>query len=453
MAIVKPVIPETITVHLGRPDQTAENITVPFSDYVKNVASSEIYPTWPENALRANIYAITTFALNRIYTEWYRSRGYNFDITSSTTVDQAFVKDREIFGNISALVDELYNNYVVREGEVQPYFTQFCNGTTATCDGLSQWGTVSLANRGYTPYEILQYYYGGNINIIRNAPVQNIEESYPGRPLKIGVGGNGVATIQTQLNRIRRNYPAIPRINDPSGIYNIETENAVRKFQEIFDLPVNGEVDKATWYRIKKYYVAIKKLGELVGEGLSYNEAQTPFAQDIHYGMRGIDVSVVQYYLNVISYYNPNLNALPIDGVFGDETLNAVESFQQEYGLPITGVVDRATWNKMVSIYDNILENLPGGYQNEFGKLYPGKVIAYGARGEDVRDVQTFLNTISKSIPAVPSVTVDGVFGEKTRAAVESFQRLYGLPVNGYVGVVTWYNLVLQYEQLINEGQ
>ena len=160
-------IPQNITVHLGPPSSSAENITVPFVDYIKNVASSEIYPNWPENALRANIYAITTYALNRIYSEWYPSRGYDFDITNSTAFDQAYVPDRDIFENISVLVDELFNDYVVRQGTVNPLFTQFCNGTTSTCNGLSQWGTVNLANEGLTPYEILQRYYGNDINIIR----------------------------------------------------------------------------------------------------------------------------------------------------------------------------------------------------------------------------------------------------------------------------------------------
>lgn len=161
-----PVIPQNITVHLGPPDSPAENVTVNFVDYIKNVASSEIYPTWPEEALRANIYAIISYALNRVYTEWYPSRGYDFDITNTTAFDQAFVPNREIFQNISRIVDEVFNNYVVRQGEVQPLFTQFCNGTTSQCQGLSQWGTVDLAESGLTAYEILQSYYGQDIGIV-----------------------------------------------------------------------------------------------------------------------------------------------------------------------------------------------------------------------------------------------------------------------------------------------
>lgn len=206
-----PFIPETITVHLGTPDSNAPNVTVDFSTYIKNVASSEIFPTWPESALRANIYAIVSFALNRIYTEWYRSRGYDFDITSTTQFDQKFINGREYFENISYIVDELFNDYVQRQGSIEPLFTSFCNGTTSTCAGLSQWGTVDLANRGLTPYEILQYYYGDDINIVRNAPVKTRMPSYPGIPLKYGSASNDVKSLQVFLNRISSNYPAIPK--------------------------------------------------------------------------------------------------------------------------------------------------------------------------------------------------------------------------------------------------
>ena len=277
--ILSPIIPETITVHLGPPDSNAPNVTVPFTDYIKNVASSEIYPTWPENALRANIYAIISFALNRVYTEWYRSRGYDFDITNSTQFDQAFVPDREFFENISLIVDDIFNDYVVRQGNIQPLFTAFCNGTTSTCAGLSQWGTVSLAEQGLSPYSILQNYYGNDINIVEDAPVGFTEESYPGVPLRVGDSGNNVQIIQTQLNRIRQNYPAIPQIQQANGIFGIDTENAVRKFQEIFNLSVTGEVDKSTWYKIKQYYNGVKSLADLVSEGISIAEATVPFAK------------------------------------------------------------------------------------------------------------------------------------------------------------------------------
>ena len=192
-------------------------MTVPFADYIANVASSEIYPTWPENAIRANVYAQVTFALNRIYTEWYRSRGYPFDITYSTSYDQKFIKNRNIFENVSEIVDDIFNRYVVKQGSQNPYFTEYCNGTTVTCSGLSQWGTVSLANQGKTPYEILQYYYGNDIDI-KTAPILPYVESYPGEPLRPGSRDYEVRLIQQRLNRIARHFPAIPKINPVDGV-------------------------------------------------------------------------------------------------------------------------------------------------------------------------------------------------------------------------------------------
>jgi len=445
-----PYIPTNITVHLGTPDQPAENVTVPFTDYIKNVASGEIYPTWPESSLRANIYAIITFALNRIYTEWYTAKGYDFNITSTTAFDQSYDKDREVFENISNIVDEIFNDYIVRQGEIQPLFAQFCNGTTSTCAGLSQWGTVSLANQGLTPYEILQNYYGENINIVENAAVQNIDESYPGQPLRQGDAGNDVKIFQQQLNRISRNYPAIPKINITIGIFDNQTRLAVEKFQEIFNLPINGTVDKATWYKIKEIYNGVKRLGELLSEGLRLEDVTTQYSRELTEGMSGYDVITVQYYLNVIAYFNPNLNIFPISGTFDTATINAVNSFQTEYGLPVTGTVNDVTWNKMTSVYTDILSSLPPDYQGTAAKLYPGYFLTPGDNNEDVRDLQTYLSVIASNNPSIPPVTVDGVYGDQTRDAVYTFQSLNGLPPTGSVGPVTWSKIANQYDALVN---
>ena len=256
MAQTQPFIPKTITVHLGSPDSNAINVTDDFASYVKNVASSEIYPTWPEESLRANIYAIITFAVNRIYTEYYKSKGYNFDITNTTAYDQAYVRGREIFQPISRIVDEIIDSYVVKDGQVQPYYTQYCSGRDTYCRGLSQWGTVTLAERGYTPYQILRYYYG-NVGIVENVPVRSNVESYPGRPLKLGSAGEDVRTIQQELNRIGKNYPAIPTISSTDGIFGQQTQRAVTKFQEIFNLTPDGAVGRTTWYKIKNIYNCI----------------------------------------------------------------------------------------------------------------------------------------------------------------------------------------------------
>ncbi len=447
--VLLPVIPETITVHLGPPDSAARNVTVGFADYVKNVASSEIYPTWPENALRANIYAIISYALNRVYTEYYPSRGYDFDITNSTAIDQAFVENREIYENISTIVDDIFNDYVVREGSIEPYFTQFCNGTTSTCDGLSQWGTVALAEQGLTPLEILRNYYGNDISIVENAAVENIEETYPGVPLALGQRSNNVKIIQTELNRIARNYPAIPKIANEDGIFGTDTEAAVREFQRIFDLPVTGQVDKPTWYRIKRYYTGVKSLSDLVSEGISLEEAQVPFATRLSEGMQGVEVRTLQYYLNIIAYFNPQLNLSPLDGVFGPATTAAVEAFQAFYGLPVTGVVETQDWNTLSRIYIETVANLPVGYSGDRAKLYPGFFQTEGMSGENIRDLQTYLSLIGRYYTELPELPVTGYFGEQTRGAVLTFQRLFGLPQTGSVGPVTWKTIADQYDFLV----
>lgn len=448
--VLTPIIPEYITVHLGPPDSNAQNVTVPFIDYVKNVASSEIYPTWPENALRANIYAIISFALNRVYTEHYRARGYDFDITNSTQFDQAFVPDREIFENIGYIVDQIFNNYVVRQGNIQPLFTAFCNGTTSTCAGLSQWGTVQLAEEGQTPFSILQTYYGDDIGIVENAPVGFTTESYPGVPIKEGDAGNNVRILQTELNRIARNYPAIPKIEKENGIFGLDTTESVRKFQEIFSLPQTGEVDKSTWYKIKQYYNGVKGLADLSSEGISIAEATVPFANEVSAGMGGIPVTTVQYYLSIIAYFNGALEPVPRSGTFGPETVAAVERFQEFYGLPVTGIVDNATWNTITKIYTETVASLPQGYQGNNAKLYPGFFLTKGMRNQSVSDLQTYLQLIAKNIPEIPSVSVTGYYGDQTEASVSAFQRLYGIDVSGAVGPVTWATIANQYEAFVN---
>lgn len=446
--VIRPVIPETITVHLGPPDSNAPNVTVPYIEYIKNVASSEIYPTWPENSLRANIYAINTFALNRIYTEWYPSRGYNFDITNTTQFDQAYVPDREIFQNISDIVDNIFDEYVVRQGNIQPLFTAFCNGTTSQCAGLSQWGTVSLAERGLTPYQILQNFYGNDINILTDTPVQEVGESYPGIPLRVGDTGNNVKIIQTELNRISDNYPAIPKIANENGVFGVDTEDAVESFQQIFQLPVTGVVDKATWYRIRQYYNGVKRLAELTAEGITIDEATLPFTLELSFGQEGEPVRTIQYYLNVIAYFNPALNTISLNGIYDEATVNAVEAFQEYYGLPVTGIVNLQTWDTMKRIYTDIAASLPEGYEGQRGKVYPGFFLSEGMENDSVRDLQTYISYLGTVYPEIPQLPVTGFFGSQTRDAVLTIQRLFGLRQTGAVGPVTWYTITNEYDRL-----
>ena len=439
-----PVIPEYITVHLGPPNEAAENVTVPFTSYIKNVASSEIYPTWPENALRANILAQISVALNRVYTEYYRSRGYDFDITNSTRYDQAFVPGRSTFENIDRLVDDIFNNYIVRQGNVEPLYAQFCDGVRTQCAGLSQWGSVDLAEQGLTPYEILQRYFGDNINIVFNAPVGDGTPSYPGRPLRRGAVGEDVRTIQRQLNRIRRNYPAIPEITEISNVFDGETENAVRAFQRIFNLEPDGVVGKATWYKIKMIFNGVKSLSEITSEGLTISEAQRVFPEVLRLGDTGLNVETVRFYLAFLGYFLPQLPPIPITDTFDQAMLDAVYAFQSAYGLTVDGVVGRNTWNALQNVYEQTLYTLPADYQEFAREVYPGRFLVQGDTGPEVTLLQTRLNQIAARDNAIPNVTVDGVFGQETARAVRAVQRSLGYSATGAVGPVLWSYIITQ---------
>lgn len=256
------VIPEYVIVHDGVPsDPTAQDYYVRYRDYIKNVASCEIYATWPESAIYANILVIMSFALNRVYTEWYRNQGYDFTITSSTAYDQKWIHGRNIFQNIDVLVDNIFANYLSRPGVRQPIFTSYCDGKRVTCTGLSQWGSKYLADEGYTPIEIIRYYYGNDMYINTASAISGVPSSWPGYNLTIGSSGQKVQQMQEQLNRIARNYPALPTLS-ADGIYGQQTANAVRIFQSIFDLPQTGVVDYATWYEISEIYVGVSQISE-----------------------------------------------------------------------------------------------------------------------------------------------------------------------------------------------
>lgn len=348
-----PYIPQTITVHLGPPDSNAESVSVSFPDYVKNVASSEIYPTWGESALRANILAIISYALNRVYTEYYRSRGYDFDITNSTAIDQSFVAGRSYFENISRLVDSLFDSYIRRTGFIEPLAAKFCNGTTTTCDGLSQWGSEALAQAGYNSIEILRYYYGDDIELVQDAPIRGITESYPGSPLRLGSTGPFVTVIQSSLNRISQNYPAISKINPVDGIFGAQTQAAVRQFQEIFSLASDGIVGPATWYQIIRIYVAVQRLGELQSQGQQQYFIGS-YPQGLTQGSTGDAVQRLQYMLAVLSSFIPTIPPVSETDTYDQQTRQAVLAFQQYAGLPQTGVVDAQTWDTIYEQFSGV---------------------------------------------------------------------------------------------------
>ena len=357
---ITPYVPQYITVHLGSPGSNAENVTVSFPDYVKNVASSEIYPTWKPAALRANILAIISFALNRVYTEFYPSRGYPFNITSSTAYDQKFIKGRNIFENISQLVDELFNTYIRRIGFVEPLAAKFCNGTTVTCDGLSQWGSQALAEDGADYLTILRTYYGDNIELVTNAPVMGIRYSYPGYSIRRGATGEAVQRIQVMLNRISQDYPAIPKIYPVDGIFGSATENAVKKFQQIFDLTADGIVGNGTWYKMVFLYVGVLDLAELISQGQTYypGSGGQPFPNVLAEGARGNSVRTVQYVLNVVAEFYPNIPSVAIDGIYGLATKNAVVALQRMSGLPQDGIMGPNTWKALYLLYAGIVDTV-----------------------------------------------------------------------------------------------
>lgn len=350
--INQPYIPEYITVHLGTPGAQTSNVTLSFVDYIKNVASSEIYPTWSTSAIRANVLAQISYALNRVYLEYYRSRGYDFDITNSTSIDQSFVNGRNTFESIDNIVNEIFDNYIRRRGYVEPLAAKYCNGTTSTCEGMSQWGSEELARQGYNSVEILRNYYGSDIELVSGAQVRPVEESYPGYPLRTGSTGTEVTRMQSSLNRIARNYPGIPTIDPVDGIFGQQTESAVRVFQSIFDLSVDGIVGRATWYKVILVYTGVARLAELNSEGqqIIANTGQADPELLVLPGDTGELVDTVQYYINVLSQFYSSIPQVAATGTYDEATQSAVLQAQRRLDIvPQTGVVDQKTWNAMES--------------------------------------------------------------------------------------------------------
>lgn len=448
-----PVIPENVTVHLGPADSAAENITVSFPDYIKNVASSEIYPTWPEAAIRANLYAQISFALNRIYTEFYRSRGYDFDITNDISLDQSFVKDRDVFQNISRIVDDIFTSYIVRDGFVEPLFARYCDGYRSTCNGLSQWGTVPLAEEGLSAFDILTRFYGNDISLVENAPIEAVTESVPPVPLRFGSVGNDVRQVQLRLNRIARNYPAIPLITPPDGVFDSRTEEAVRAFQRIFNLQEDGIVGRATWYRLIYIANAVKRLNEVVSEGVTFADIQQPLEETLSLGSSGDFVEIVQYFLQTISAFTNTIPSPPLDGIYGETTADAVRAFQKEWGIAETGEVDLITWNLLFDVFRADVATVPGNVFSNVAKPFPGVTLRVGSRGEDVLDLQRYINRIAEAFPAVPTLTEDGIFGDATQDAIFVIQEGGGLPVTGVVDVSTWELIARIYDTLQGGGE
>jgi peptidoglycan hydrolase-like protein with peptidoglycan-binding domain len=444
-------IPNEITVHLGLPDEEASNITVSFIDYIKNVASSELYPTWPENALTANIHAIVSVALNRIFNEWYRSKGYNFDITNSTQYDQAYVHGRGIYDPMNDITDKIFNQYIIREGQLTPpLYAQFCDGRISQCNGMYQWGSVDLADQEYTPLEILKYYYGNDIDIVKNVPIGGTGNIYPGEPLKYGDSSIDILAIQLAMNRVSKNYPAIPKIHPVNGYFGESTVTAIKEFQRIFNLPVTGIIDQGTWYRGRYIFNAVTRHSELTVEGTIFKDIIEHTEEILLQGDIRPLVEILQYYLNVLSVYHDSIPEVNSTGIFDPQTRNAVVEFQKFFNLPPTGIVDYETWNLIFRSILGIFNTVPpeAVYIPELS--YPGIVHEKGQGTEhpSIFIIQEMLSYIAITIPAIPQINIDGIFGENTENAVKAFQSSFGLEPTGKVDEATWNEIVEVYREL-----
>ncbi len=434
------VIPSSIIVHLGAPsDTSAANVTVPFAEYIKNVASSEIFPTWDEEAIRANIYAQISFALNRIYTEWYPSRGYPFQITNSTAYDQSYVDGRNIYDNISRIVDDIFNVFIRKDGNYEPFFAQYCDGIRTTCNGLSQWGSQRLAERGYNALAILRNYYGDSIELASTDNIVDSPISYPGTPLSLGSVGQDVLEMQIQLDRIREDYPQIPRITRLNGRFGTETDSAVRSFQDIFNLTVDGIVGKATWYRISRIYSAVTRLGEITSEGTeTFIPGEIP-SEILNVGSSGDNTRLVQFILEYLSFFYPTIPDVTVDGYFGEGTRNSVIAFQRTFGLEPDGIVGEATWRALYSVSGEINDAVK---QTGEEQRYPGTPLSQGDTGEGVELMKRYYNIIAQYYGELPTVQVNDTFDEAFTEAIREFQRNYNLDPDGVIGALTWTRIV-----------
>ena len=441
------IIPKNITVHLGKPAASARNVTVSFRRYIANVASSEVYPTWPESALRANIHCQISLALNRIYTEWYPSRGYSFNITNSTSYDQYYVHGRTVFDVMVRLTDDIFNTYLRKTGTVNPYYSEYCDGKSVTCPGLKQWGTVTLAKQGKTPLQILKYYYGSNIEIVRTNNIQAIPQSYPGSPLRQGDSGTAVFTLQRQLNRIAKDYPFFGKLT-VDGVFGPRMASTVKTFQRQFNLTADGVVGRQTWYKISYIYVSVKDLAELTSEGETSSGTLSDGSWGgtaLRTGSTGSAVEQVQFWLNTLAQYESAIPSLAVDGRYGASTASAVRAFQRRYGLTVDGVVGRETWNAIYNEFRSIQSD------NGTPNAYPGTALREGASGQNVRLVQFWLKIAHTVYSRLNDLTVDGKFGAATTAAVKRFQTYFGLTSDGVVGRTTWNKLYEVYNDIANK--
>ena len=438
--------------------------------------------SWPEEALRANIIAQVSLALNRIWTEWYPSRGYSFNITGSPGYDQAYVNGRTVFAVMERLTAELFNTFVQRSGDAEPYFTEYCDGKTVTCPGMKQWGTVDRAREGMNALQILRYYYGNRVQLVSTDNIASIPSSYPGSPLRRGSTGTNVRILQKQLSRIAKDYPSFgkPAV---TGTFDEATENSVKKFQKQFSLTADGVVGRATWNKVSFIYVSVKDLAELTSEGETAEGTQSAGGWPgtvLRRGSTGSSVEQVQFWLSDLAQFDSSLvrvtvdgsygaateravrtfqqkqsltadgvvglaadnysalRTVTVDGSYGAATVSAVEAFQTLFGLTSDGVVGRSTWNKLKEVGLAVANKIVAA------NVAPGQFTTTtraGSSGTAVRAVQYYLRRLAAYYSDVPRVAVDGKFGAATTRAVKAWQSRAGLTVDGVVGRLTFQSL------------
>ena len=397
-----------------------------------------VCPTWPEQALRANILAQISLALNRIWTEWYPSRGYSFNITGSPGVDQAYVSGRTVFAVMEKLTAELFNTYVRRRGDREPYYTEYCDGKTVTCPGMKQWGTVDRAKEGKNALQILRYYYGSRVELVTTNNIASIPSSYPGSPLRRGSTGSNVEQVQFWLSDLAQFDSSLPAVT-VDGSYGAATERAVKVFQQKQSLTADGVVGQTTWNALYAAWLeAQSDLGGTAWPGTALRRGST-----------GMEVRLVQFWLRLAADNYSGLSHVTVDGSYGPATVRAVTAFQNRFSLAADGVTGRSTWNKLKEVALAVANKIV-----DYG-VAPGQFTAtvrQGSSGTAVRAVQFYLRRLAAYYSDVPTVTVDGTFGTATTRAVRAWQERAGLTVDGTVGRLTWQSIYDAVQALETSG-
>lgn len=447
-----PEIPAYIIVHLGGADDIAENVTVSFPDYIKSVASTTLPPDIPEEALCAIMYAQISRALYRITERKYRKMGYGFDITDDPNADLAFEYNGAVFSNVNEIADRIFNEYIAGDYGIWPINAEICYDGVR-CRGISVEGSIAMAENGRTCEEILEYYFGREFGIVRNAAVRGLQNSFLfNYPMYQGQAGPDVSGLQIALNRISANYEGIPYIETANGIYGEETALAVSEFQRIFDLPITGNIEKNTYYKLLYVLDTIYKLNYLVLQMGEYSDIPTELRAELKYGDVGNQVKLLQYYLLFISAFEPSIPPLQIVGVFGEKTYQAVVAFQEMFGFEPDGVVTEPLWRVLIDVYEGLYSTLPPSAFSETAISYGGNILVLGSVGREVRYLQKYLDKVAENYPEFPEILLNGEFDEQTENAVKAFQRLFQIKETGVVTSTTW-NLLSEVYNAIVAGE